>query len=271
MNATRSFFVIAGRVPAAGHAGPDRSVTRSIARIAAAIGAAALLAGSSLPAAAESGSEAPRRIVVSAESVARVAPDRARVTVSVTTRAATAREAAEANARASRQVLERLRALVKAPGEVATAGYDLGAEYDYSSQEGGRHAPRLVGYTATNRFQLTSAELDGVGALLDAAVAAGATQVDSIGFYLADEEAVRRKALLDAGRKARAEAATVAESLGVGVGEVLEASTSAAPSPVPYEGHRMAMAAMDKSAPATEVVPGSIEVRAGVTVTFAVR
>lgn len=212
---------------------------------------------------------AERAIRVSGSATVKAAPDRGRVSVSVVSRAATAREASEANAKASKTVLEKLRAAVRAPGEVRTTGYELGAEYDYNQAPGAR-GPKLVGYSATNRFAVVSADLEGIGGLIDAAIVAGATQVDSIGFFLDDEEAVRRQALLEAGRKARDEAETVARSLGVTLGDVLDASTSSSPPPVFYGREKMAMA-VDAAAPATEMVPGSLDIGASMTVTFAIR
>jgi uncharacterized protein YggE len=212
----------------------------------------------------------PRTIRVRGEAVVRTAPDRARISVSVTTRAPAAKEASEANARSSKAVLEKLRGAVTAPGEVKTAGYELNAEYDYSQNRGPGREAALVGYVATNRFAIVSADLAGLGALIDAAVASGANQIDSIAFFLDDEEEVRRKALLEAGGKARAEAETVAQGLGVTLGEVLEASTESTPGPQPVFGREKAMM-MDAAPPSTEVVPGSLEIQAGVSVTFAIR
>ncbi len=65
----------------------------------------------------------PRTIRVSGEGVAKAAPDRARVAVSVTSRATTAREASEANARTSKTVLEKLRALARREAELLFREY----------------------------------------------------------------------------------------------------------------------------------------------------
>ncbi|MFN2375534.1 MAG: SIMPL domain-containing protein [Candidatus Binatia bacterium] len=213
----------------------------------------------------------PRTIRVQGNFTVKAVPDRASIAVSVVTRAPTAGEASAANARVSKEVLTRLRAAVKAPGEVRTGGYDLAPEYDYSADRGGGEGPRLVGYTSTNRFSIVSADLDGVGALLDASVAAGANRIDSISFFLEDDEAARREALIQAGRAARTEAGTIAESLGVEVGEVLDAATVSSPSPpIVYGREKMAMAMRAEDA-STEVVPGTLEISASVTVTFAIR
>lgn len=211
----------------------------------------------------------PRTIRVSGHGSAKTQPDRARIAVSVTTRANTAREATETNARVSRDVLSKLRAAVQEPGEVSTAGYDLMPVYDYGQNDGaaGRGAPKVVGYTAINRFQIVTADLAGVGALIDSAVAAGANQIDSIAFFLADEQSARRQALLDAGRRARTEAETIAQSLDVKLGEVLDASSATSITPLPVYG-RSAMAM--EAAVQTEVAPGTLEIGADVTVTFAI-
>lgn len=213
----------------------------------------------------------PRTIRVQGSFTVKAVPDRASIAVSVVTRAPTAGEASAANARVSKEVLTRLRAAVKAPGEVRTGGYDLAPEYDYSAARGGGEGPTLVGYTSTNRFSIVSADLDGVGALIDASVAAGANRIDSISFFLDEDEAARREALLQAGRAARTEAGTVAESLGVELGEVLDAATVSSPSPpIVYGREKMAMA-MGAEDASTEVVPGTLEIGASVTVTFAIR
>lgn len=213
---------------------------------------------------------APRAIRVHGRASVQASPDRARLAVSVLARAATAKEATAANAVSSKAVLEKLRAAVRPPGQVRTAGYDLQPQYDYRQDRSGSQGPVLVGYLATNRFSVETADLEGLGALLDTVVAAGAGQVDSVAFFLDDEEAVRAQALLEAGRRARAEAETVARSLGVTLGEVLEASTSS-DAVVPM--HRMAdkAMAMAEAAPATELVPGALSIDAGVSVTFAIR
>ncbi|MFN2425214.1 MAG: SIMPL domain-containing protein [Candidatus Binatia bacterium] len=243
---------------------PNRlATTRNL--VAAALAALTVLA----PGAGAAELPPPRTIRVSGDAMVKAAPDRARISVSVVTRAATAGEATAANGATSKAVMEKLRSAVPAPGEVRTAGYELTPEYDYNQERPGRGAPTLVGYVSTNRFAIVTADLAGVGALIDAAVASGANQIDSIAFFLDDEEAPRRQALLEAGKRARSEAETIAQSLGVGLGEVLDASSSSNVPPQPMFGREKAMM-MDSAAASTELVPGSLEIRASMSVTFAI-
>ncbi len=233
------------------------------------VGMTLMLCLLAMPARADEGSQR-RTIRVAASATSRGTPDRVALSVSVVARGHGAKEAAEAGAKAGKAVLDRLRELVPSPGEVKTVGYDLAAEYDYN-RPAGEGRPRLLGYVATHRFRVVSAKPEGAGELVDAVVAAGAAQVDSVTFFVADEDALRGAALEEAGRKARAQAEAIARGLGVGLGEVLEASSAgdSGPGPVPMREGMAMMASAPRAA--TEVAPGQVEVGASVSVSFAVR
>ena len=209
-----------------------------------------------------------RQIRVSGHAEVRATPDRARVSVRVVTRSATAREAAESNAVDSDKVVAALKKFVGSGGQVSTDGYQLNAEYEYRKPPGTRH---LSGYVASNRVTAVTDDLRAVGRLIDTAVVQGANEIEGVGFFLADETGARRQATLEAGRRARAEAATVAESLGVGLGALLEASTTNAPVVVPrlmaHQGRAMAM----EAAPSTPIEPGDVRVGATVSAVFEVQ
>ena len=101
------------------------------------------------------------------------------------------------------------------------------------------------------------------GALIDAAVAAGANTVNGPTLDVSDRDARYRDALGKAVEDARAKAAALARAGGFGVGQVssvTEQAASGAPVPV-YE------AAAAKSN-ATPIEPGTQDVTADVTVTF---
>ncbi|HYB98318.1 MAG TPA: SIMPL domain-containing protein [Candidatus Limnocylindrales bacterium] len=230
-----------------------------------------LLAAAAVPAEAQQPSDPPRVIRVSGTATVKASPDRARLTVAVVSRAPTAKAASEANATASQSLLAKLESLVKAPGEVRTAGYDLSAEYDYQERPGAAQR-RLLGYVASNRLLVVTDDLPQVGALIDSAVEAGANEIESISFYLDDEDAARRQALLEAGRRARAEAEIVAESLGVALGPLVDASSESRGGPIPIYGrNRMAMMESAGADAATAVLPGTLEISATVSVTFGIR
>lgn len=211
----------------------------------------------------------PRSIEASGTATVSADPDRARLAISVASTAATANQATAANARTMEQVVAALKEAVGDGGKVETTSYSVHAEYSYENKGNTRHR-KLEGYTATNTVSAETSDLDAVGSLIDSAVAAGANQINSVGFFLADESAIRRRALIQAGKNARAEGEAIAESLQLELGPVLHAT--AGPS---FDGPRPTMLRSTmraaESAPATEILPGAVKVRATVRVSFEIR
>jgi uncharacterized protein YggE len=108
-------------------------------------------------------------------------------------------------------------------------------------------------------------DVDRVGDVLDAALEAGANRVAELTFFASDTEDARLEALRNATARARREAETIAESLGMTLGPPLTVQSSGGnrpPSPVPF---RAEAAMMDVNTP---VEPGSETVSAGVTITY---
>jgi len=199
---------------------------------------------------------------VEAEGTAAAAPDRAVLHLAVLTEAGTARQAASENARKADAVLKALREALGSSGRVETSGYALTPRYD-RSPEGS--APKLAGYAASNTVKVTLDDLDLVGRAIDAALAAGANDVQSLSFTLRDEAPVRTRALTVAAAQARAEADAVAGALGlkvVRVASVVEGGETRPPVPM-FER----MSARADGAPPTPVEPGVVEFRAQVVLT----
>jgi uncharacterized protein YggE len=118
----------------------------------------------------------------------------------------------------------------------------------------------VTGYVADNSVS-AQAKIAGAGALIDAAVAAGANNVSGPTLDVSDRDARYRDALGKAVADARAKAAALAGAGGFGVGQVSSVTEQSAAAPVPvYE-------AAAKSA-ATPIEPGTQDVTADVTVTF---
>jgi uncharacterized protein len=127
----------------------------------------------------------------------------------------------------------------------------------------------VTGYQLTNTVEATIRDVATVGALIDAALAAGATSLDGLAFRLADPtEALaeaRRRAVADA----RARAAVLAAEAGVILGRVVaitEGGEMSPGGPRPMEAMRM-KAAADV---ATSVEAGTDELEVTVTVSFVI-
>jgi uncharacterized protein len=216
--------------------------------IVAAVVAAVSLPGSASSAAAEAGG-----ITVQGTGSVATAPDRADLSFGVESQGKTAKAALAANAAEMRRVI----AAVKASGgtNVTTQSVSLSPRYDEQNQ--------VQAFVATNTVSATIKEIAKAGALIDAAVDAGANQVYGPSLSRGDQGANYRKALEAAVADARASAQALASASGLSLGRitaVVEGGGSAPP-------YAVAEKAMD--AGSTPIEPGTQEVIAVVSVTFA--
>jgi len=202
------------------------------------------------------------RIRASGEAVVVAAADRAWVDVAVVTRNPEAASAVAENAEESRRVNAALAKAVGKAGEVASAGYSLAPNYRYVQGQGNQ----LDGYIVRNRLRVTLEDVSAAGPVIDAASRAGASEIQQVSYGLADEGPAQREALAQATRNGMERAGVMAAALDLEVKRVLSVEDSgAAPAPVVREVRSLAKSASSSAVP-TELRPGGIHVRAGVTV-----
>ena len=209
----------------------------------------------------------PPSIQVSAEAVVTVQPDQAFIEVGVVTQAATAQAATADNAQRVEAAITSIRKVLASGGEIKTVGYSVSPVYRYP-KEGG--TPAITGYTASNTVQIRTGDLAGVGKVIDAATASGANTVQRLQFTLKDEQAAQLRALTEAAAKAKTKAQAVAAALGLRIVRIIRAEEQGGVVRPPNERlYLMAGAATAQQTP-TPVEPGTVEVRATVTLTVEV-
>lgn len=214
----------------------------------------------SLPAAAQQPRDG-AMIVMSGEGVVQAAPDRAWVSMTAESRAATPREAQRRNAAAMTPVQQKLRAAGVPADAIRTSAYDLQQEWDFVNN---RRVSK--GYVARNTIEIRIDTLDRVGELIEIAVESGATSVGGIRFDLKDRPGLERAALRLAVADARAKADAAAGAAGRTVERVIriEEHIVASRPPMPYvAAAREALQASD----APPIAAGQIELRTQVTLT----
>jgi uncharacterized protein YggE len=119
----------------------------------------------------------------------------------------------------------------------------------------------------SEQVQVTVRDLDAAGGIVDAATAAGATNVNGISFEVDDPARAETDARTSAIRAAHDKADAMARAAGVSLGAVVSISetSSPIPYPVPYAVDGGARADV-----ATPVQPGTQDVQASVTVVYAI-
>lgn len=196
------------------------------------------------------------------ESVA-ARPDIAEVGAGVTTRAQTATDAMAANADAMSAVIERIEALGIAERDIQTSGISLNPQYDYNQQT---RQQVFNGYQVTNRVQVTLRDIDRTGEILDALVAAGATDISGPSWSMDDPSEARAQARRQAIESARERALEYARSSGYAGIRLLQISEMVQPSsPMPL---MRVTASRDAAEQATPVRPGEVENGVTITVSY---
>jgi len=190
-------------------------------------------------------------------------PDLVRVGAGVTSEAQTAVEAMRLNAQAMSAVVEKIRQLGIAERDIQTTGISLGARYDYD-QATQRQVFR--GYQASNRVSIRLREIDRTGPVLDALVAAGATDLSGPEFSVENNKEAKAQARTTAMETLREQALSYARMAGYGDIRLLRIEEGdAVQPPRPMMRVAAAEAAYDK---ATPVQPGLVEQSVTVTVTY---
>ncbi|MBB5985349.1 SIMPL domain-containing protein [Sphingobium lignivorans] len=182
------------------------------------------------------------------------APDMATINTGVQTRSMSAQDAMTQNAAQMDKLVSMLVKKGIERKDIQTSGINLNPQYDYSDRTGGK-PPRFMGYEASNQLTVKVRKLDGAGELVDAMVAAGATNINGPSFSIADPAALLDQARTKAISTAQARADLYARATGyrsarlVGISEGGESSP-----PMPMMMRSMAM----EAAPQTKIEPGEI-------------
>ncbi|MEO9600370.1 SIMPL domain-containing protein [Parasphingorhabdus sp.] len=131
------------------------------------------------------------------------APDTARFSTGVETKARTATEALRQNSVQARAVIKRLKALGIAEKDIQTTGINLRADYQYDQES---RTNRFVGYVVSNQVSATVREISRLGEVLDGIVSSGATNLNGPHFSISDDSELknvaRKRALANAKERA---------------------------------------------------------------------
>jgi uncharacterized protein len=204
-------------------------------------------------------------VAVTGNAEVAAAPDRATLSLGAVVESRQAQEAQKQMAQVMQRVIQDIKAQGIPEEKIRTAGLSLNPVYAHPASRAGQEpeAPRIVGYRAANTVRVQVDDLERVGGVIDAGIAAGANQLNGLAFDLRDDLAHRRKALQLAAQEARSKAEAIAASLNLQLGEVLEIREEGAPAAYPVE-RRMAA----PSAAGTPIQPGQVQVGAAVHVRF---
>jgi hypothetical protein len=131
----------------------------------------------------------------------------------------------------------------------------------------------LQGYQLTEGVTVKIRDLNTVGDVISAAIAAGANQAGDVSFTIDDQNKLKAEARADAIAKAVQNAKDIASESGLKLGELINVSDTA--NPIPYYANSMALAPSVAGGGVEKVVPsiqtGSLDITDDVTLTYKVK
>ena len=233
-------------------------------RFLAALAAFAIVAGTGATANAQTAGRRIPTLTVTGEASITRAPDRATVAFRIETTNDQAAAATSANAAIANALTAKLAPLNIPSGAISTSGYGL--NYNPRPPKPDPASTQRYGYTVERTIDVVVDKVDGAGAVVDAGVAAGVTNINGIAFSLRDGRAALRSAQTAALADAVAQAQSLAAAAKVRLVRILAISPSGGTGPQPLlrAGPRLAMAA----AVPTTIDPGDLTVRSTVNVQY---
>ena len=203
-------------------------------------------------------------VSVNATGKVKVTPDVAYTTVGVVTQRKKMQDAQTANRELMNAVVKALKAAGLTDDDIRTVNYSVYPVYDYTD------GAKITGFEVNNSVELTIRDIEKVGAVLDAAAAAGANTSYSVRFDLLDKEPAYNKALTAAMESARAKADTLAAAGGFTIKGVISVSEGYSSTPVYYD-YRAAAAPAEEAAEPTYISAGDMDIKASVSVVFEIQ
>ena len=228
---------------------------RTILLIAGVLLVAAAIAGVAQPNLGRSATPATgSTITVSGSGTVDSTPDQASFDFGVTTNGATAGQALSRNSAQARSIIEALKKAGISSADIQTTQVSL---WPQTSSNG----MTITGYQASNSVNV-SAAIAKSGPIVDAAVGAGANNVDGPNLDTADKTSLYNQALDKALSDAKQKAQAIASATGLTLGKALRVRESDASTPIVYGEATAARAA------APPIEAGTQKIQASVTVTY---
>ncbi|HEX5944599.1 MAG TPA: SIMPL domain-containing protein [Anaerolineales bacterium] len=207
-----------------------------------------------------------RTLSVSGSGEALLAPDIAYIYVGVHTEDPTAAEAVEENTSQTETLIQAIRDFGIDPNDIRTTNFSIYPMDRFDPSTGMPSGEKV--YAVDNTVYVTVRDLTKLGDLLDTAVQAGANNINSVQFDVAEKDDALQEARAEAVEDARAQAQALAQAAGLSLGEIQSISFfDAQPYPL-FDGKGGGGYAAEAAAAAIPIQPGQLTFTVNVTVTY---
>jgi hypothetical protein len=214
---------------------------------------------------AASAANLPRTITVVGEGTVTTQPDVAQIQVGVEVTGDNAQDASAEASATMDAILAALKKLGVATKDIQTTGYNIYVERPVGPD--GAASGKVI-YHVGNSVSVTVRDLDTVGDVLDASIAAGANSIYGVNFALDDPDQIVAEARSLAADDALARAEELASLHGVALGEVVSVSEVIGGMAVPM--YESVNASMGLGGGSGSIAPGEMKMTARLQVVYAI-
>jgi len=208
----------------------------------------------------------PRTLSVDGIGQVYLTPDIAYINIGVTTQNPSASEAVATNKAQSNAVIESIKKAGVDPKDIHTTNFSIysNPQYDNAGQ------PVGTTYSVDNTVSVTVRKLDSLGDLLDSSISAGANNIYSIQFDVADKTEATKQARSMAVDDAKTQAQELADTAGVKLGDIQTINFTES-SPIPfYQGKGGGGGAVAESA-VVPIQPGQLAISVTVSMIYEIK
>lgn len=208
---------------------------------------------------------ATRIINVNGTGTVYLTPDIAYINIGVHTDGAEVGQAVNNNSLKSQAVIKAIKALGVADKDIQTTNFSVINSVQYDPTTG---AELGMTYSVDNTVIVTMRDMAKLSGLLDGAIAAGANNINSVVFDIAEKSAAVQEARLLALKNAKDLATELTSGLGVTLGAVQSLSYYDS-SPSPYFG--IGGESMSTGASTTPINPGQMQLTVNVSISYEIK
>ena len=210
-----------------------------------------------------------RTLSVNGAGQVSVTPDIAYIYIGVHTEKGSASDAVDENNKVANRVIQALKDAGVDAKDIRTDYFSIWPFDKYDSMTGMPTGEKYYG--VDNTVYVTVRDLNSLGSLLDDAIAAGATTINSIQFDVADKESALVEAREAAMQNAKDQATELATLAGLEVGEIQNISFyDSSPYPM-YGGYGMGGGGGDAYGNNIPIQPGQMTLQVTVSLTYGLK
>lgn len=213
---------------------------------------------------------APRTLNVSGMGVVYLTPDIVYINIGVSTQETDATKAVNSNKEKTTTVIQAVKKFGVEDKDIRTTNFNIWSNPQYDSNG---ILTGEISYSIDNTVNITVRDINKLGALLDAAINAGANNIYNIQFDVEDKTEANKQARLLAMKDAKTEAQELADVASVSLGSI-QTINYYETAPSPYNDYSMGGrgGGMDTAASApVPIQPGQLAVTVTVNITYEIK